>query len=96
MRCPVRLRHPSRSPSVGTPAPSCVDRQDVLVAFATEGEAVAALRALVTAGVAVVEFAPATGSLEHTFLDLGAVPRPAGPPPGPQPRSAPERPEDRA
>jgi ABC-type multidrug transport system ATPase subunit len=75
------------------PASVGVDRQDVLVAFATEAEAVAALRALVTAGVAVVEFAPATGSLEHTFLDLGAGPRPSGPPPGPQPGSAPERPE---
>ncbi len=30
-------------------------------------------RALVAAGVPVAEFAPATGSLEHTFLDLGAA-----------------------
>ena len=76
------------------PGTVVIDRQDVLVAFATEGEAVAALRALVSAGVGVVEFAPATGSLEHTFLDLGARPRPADPPPEPQPDRAPERPGD--
>ena len=48
-----------------------IDRQDIIVAFASEGAAVAALRAMVDAGIAVAEFAPATGSLEHTFLDLG-------------------------
>jgi ABC-type multidrug transport system ATPase subunit len=47
-----------------------IDRQDILVAFASEADAVAALRALVDAHIAVAEFAPATGSLEHTFLDL--------------------------
>lgn len=73
-----------------------VDRQDVLVSFASEDDAAAALRALVTAGVAVVEFAPATGSLEHTFLDLGtaldpggsAQPTAAEPPAGPGPSGA--------
>jgi ABC-type multidrug transport system ATPase subunit len=66
------------------PAAIRVDRQDVLVSFTGEPDAAAALRALVTAGVAVVEFAPATGSLEHTFLDLGTG-QPAAAPPGPEP-----------
>ena len=48
-----------------------IDRQDVLVAFETERAAAAALRALVQADMAVAEFAPARGSLEQTFLDLG-------------------------
>jgi hypothetical protein len=48
-----------------------IDRQDIIVAFASESAAVAALRSLIEAKVAVAEFAPATGSLEHTFLDLG-------------------------
>jgi ABC-2 type transport system ATP-binding protein len=47
------------------------DRRDVLAAFTSDAEAAAALRALVEAGVPVLEFAPATGDLEHTFLDLG-------------------------
>ncbi len=46
------------------------DRRDVLVAFTSEADAAAALAALVGAGLAVSEFAPATGDLEHTFLDL--------------------------
>ena len=71
-----------------------IDRQDVLIAFASEGEAVSALRSLVSAGVAVAEFAPATGSLEHTFLDLGTQSSPADPPPASEPRSTPERAED--
>ena len=48
-----------------------IDRQDVIVAFETERAAAAALRALVQADMAVAEFAPARGSLEQTFLDLG-------------------------
>ncbi|BDV29833.1 ABC transporter ATP-binding protein [Microbacterium terricola] len=47
------------------------DRRDLLVAFASDDDAVSALRALVTAGVPVAEFSAATGTLEHTFLDLG-------------------------
>lgn len=46
------------------------DRSGVLVGFASDTEAAAALRALVEAGVPVIEYAPATGDLEHTFLDL--------------------------
>lgn len=46
------------------------DRRDVLATFASEAEAAAGLRALVAAGLDVTEFAPATGVLEHTFLDL--------------------------
>jgi ABC-type multidrug transport system ATPase subunit len=47
-----------------------VDRRDVLVPFGSDTEAAESLRALVTAGIPVAEFAPATGDLEHTFLDL--------------------------
>ena len=48
--CGIRRSRRSRA----TPATSLIDRQDVLVAFATEGEAVAALRRL-RALVAVLE-----------------------------------------
>jgi ABC-2 type transport system ATP-binding protein len=90
------------------PAAVIVDRQDVLVPFAGEVDAVGALAALVAAGVPVAEFAPATGSLEHTFLDLGAEsagartdadpaptgPTPESPPPAPPPGFVdPEKPE---
>jgi ABC-type multidrug transport system ATPase subunit len=54
-----------------------VDRQDLLATFADEDAAAGALRALVQAGIPVVEFAPAIGSLEHTFLDLHQPPPPA-------------------
>ncbi|QEW02243.1 ABC transporter ATP-binding protein [Microbacterium lushaniae] len=47
-----------------------VDRRDVLVSFASDAEAARALHALIGSGLAVTEFAPATGDLEHTFLDL--------------------------
>lgn len=81
----------SVSSALGRDASQVVtDRQDVLIAFASEGEAVSALRSLVTAGVAVAEFAPATGRLEHTFLDLGTRSSTAGPPPA----SETERTED--
>lgn len=46
------------------------DRRDILVPFGSDADAAEGLRALVTAGIAVAEFAPATGNLEHTFLDL--------------------------
>ncbi|MGP3535679.1 ABC transporter ATP-binding protein [Microbacterium sp. RD1] len=52
------------------PGDLTADRRDVLVPFGTEAEAAAALGALVASGLAVAEFAPATGDLEHTFLDL--------------------------
>jgi len=52
------------------PGSLATDRTGVLVGFASDTEAAAALGALVRAGLAVVEFAPATGDLEHTFLDL--------------------------
>jgi hypothetical protein len=47
-----------------------VDRRDVLVGFASDGDAAAGLAAHVTAGLPVAEFSAATGLLEHTFLDL--------------------------
>jgi len=50
------------------------DRRDLLVAFADDAGAVAGLRALVGAGVPIVEFAPAVGDLEHAFLDLRVAP----------------------
>ncbi|MDT0115952.1 ABC transporter ATP-binding protein [Microbacterium sp. PRF11] len=56
------------------------DRRDVLVPFADEAGAVAGLRSLVSAGLPIVEFAPAVGDLEHAFLDLradAAPPKPA-------------------
>lgn len=46
------------------------DRRDLLVPFTDDAGAVAGLRSLIGAGVAVVEFAPAVGDLEHAFLDL--------------------------
>lgn len=48
-----------------------IDRRDILVPLSSEADAARALAALVRAGLAVTEFAPATGDLEHTFLDLG-------------------------
>jgi ABC-type multidrug transport system ATPase subunit len=46
------------------------ERDALLVAFASERDAAGALSNLVAAGVLVAEFAPATGRLEQTFLDL--------------------------
>jgi ABC-type multidrug transport system ATPase subunit len=46
------------------------DRRDLLVAFSADADAATALRSLVEAGLPVLEFAPAIGDLEHTFLDL--------------------------
>ncbi|MFT4230485.1 MAG: ABC transporter ATP-binding protein [Microbacterium sp.] len=60
-----------------------VDRGDLIVGFASDEAAADGLRALVTAGVPVVSFSPAVGSLERAFLDLPgpAAPRhPAAPP----------------
>nr|BFF08943.1 ABC transporter ATP-binding protein [Microbacterium flavescens] len=48
-----------------------VDRRDIVVEISSDADAVAALRELVAAGLAVVEFAAAQGDLERTFLDLG-------------------------
>ncbi|WP_396643180.1 ABC transporter ATP-binding protein [Microbacterium sp.] len=47
------------------------ERRDILIPFASESDAAAALARLVAAGLPVAEFAPATGALERTFLDLG-------------------------
>lgn len=47
-----------------------IDRRDLLVSFASDGDAASALAALVGAGLPVAEFAAATGLLEHTYLDL--------------------------
>lgn len=46
------------------------DRDALVVAFASDHDAAAALSKLVAAGVLLAEFAPATGRLEQTFLDL--------------------------
>ncbi|MFB8145722.1 ATP-binding cassette domain-containing protein [Microbacterium sp. NPDC056003] len=54
-----------------SPESITVDRRDVVVEISSDEDAVAALRELVAAGLAVVEFAAAQGSLERTFLDLG-------------------------
>lgn len=75
-----------------------VDRRDAVVSFETEDAAAAALRELVAAGIGVVEFAAAQGTLERTFLDLGeGVPPQAAPAsvaPAAQPAPAPEDPAD--
>jgi ABC-type multidrug transport system ATPase subunit len=62
-----------------------VDRRDVVVEISSDADAVAALRELVAAGLAVVEFAAAQGSLERTFLDLGkgVPPQESASPPAP-------------
>jgi len=46
------------------------DHLGTLIPVAGEAEAAAVLARLVGAGVAVVDFGPAVGDLEHTFLDL--------------------------
>lgn len=74
-----------------------LDRRDALVPFADDAGAVAGLRALVGAGLPVVEFAPAVGDLEHAFLDLRSESAPPPPPPGApaQGPPAPAVPDDR-
>jgi ABC-2 type transport system ATP-binding protein len=47
-----------------------VDRLGVLIPVGSDDDAARALRALVGAGLSVTEFAPSTGTLEHTLLDL--------------------------
>lgn len=54
------------------------DRAGALVGFASDTDAAAGLAAIVTAGVAVVEFAPSTGRLEQTLLDLREAPAAPG------------------
>ncbi|HLT68284.1 MAG TPA: ABC transporter ATP-binding protein [Microbacterium sp.] len=51
------------------------DRRSLLVAFADEAAAASALTAMVAAGLAVAEFAPASGALEQAFLDLKGAER---------------------
>lgn len=59
------------------------DHLGTLVPVAGEAEAAAVLARLVAAGVAIVDFGPAVGDLEHTFLDLarGAADPAAAPAP---------------
>lgn len=59
-----------------------IDRRDVLVGFASDGDAAHGLAALVGAGLPVAEFSAATSLLEHTFLDLRAG-EGSGPPTAP-------------
>lgn len=47
-----------------------VDNIGTLLAFSDEAEAAATLSSLVSAGVAISDFGPAVGAMEHTFLDL--------------------------
>ncbi len=47
------------------------DRDAYLVGFAGEDAAARGLRALIDAGLPIVEFVPAVGRLEQAFLDLG-------------------------
>ncbi|MGL4256799.1 MAG: ABC transporter ATP-binding protein, partial [Microbacterium sp.] len=71
------------------------DRRDVIVAFDSDEAAAAALRSLVSADLAVAEFAAAQGSLEHTFLDLGKGVPPASPPGTMSPTDLPDAPVTR-
>lgn len=75
-----------------------VDRRDAVVAFETEDAAAAALRDLVAAGLGVVEFAAAQGTLERTFLDLGegVPPQVAAAEPPPERRPPASAPSDPA
>ena len=50
------------------------DRDAFLVGFAGDDAAALGLRALLDAGLAVVEYAPAVGRVEQAFLDLGRAP----------------------
>jgi len=52
------------------------DRSDVVVPVAGDEAAADLLARLVSQGVRISAFAPATGDLEHTFLDLARRPRP--------------------
>ncbi|WP_137844245.1 ABC transporter ATP-binding protein [Microbacterium sp. 2FI] len=67
------------------PAGVGTDRRDAIVAFDSDEAAAGALRALVAAELPVAEFAAAQGSLERTFLDLGASGAASDPNPEPDP-----------
>ncbi|GAB3600296.1 ABC transporter ATP-binding protein [Microbacterium tumbae] len=70
------------------PAAVRLDRGAAHTVFATETDAVNGLRALVAAGVPVVEFGPARSALESAFLTLdGTPPAPVAPPRPPAPGS---------
>jgi ABC-2 type transport system ATP-binding protein len=56
--------------SAGTTGAVTVDNLGTLVQVASPEAAAALLASLVGAGVAVTEFSPAVGTLEHTFLEL--------------------------
>ncbi|AMB59090.1 multidrug ABC transporter ATP-binding protein [Microterricola viridarii] len=56
---------------IGLPADRvALDNVGALLAFTDETEAAATLARLVGAGVAISDFGPAVGVMEHTFLDL--------------------------
>ncbi|QMU97473.1 ABC transporter ATP-binding protein [Microbacterium esteraromaticum] len=88
----VRLAAPDASAAVadalGMPRELVgADRGDALLVVADETAALAALRTLVTAGLPVLEYAPAQSALEASFLAL----RHPEPPPGvPQPPASPQ------
>ncbi|WP_460797206.1 ABC transporter ATP-binding protein [Microbacterium sp. GXF0217] len=66
--------------ALGIPVESlAADRGAVLIGFSGEDAAADALRRLVEARLAVVEFAPAQSELEHTFLNLRRAPQGAAP-----------------
>lgn len=74
--------------AVGVPAESIgIDRSGVIVPISGDAAASALLQQLVQAAVPVLEFSPATGDLEQTFLDLNRADADviSGPPPGANP-----------
>ena len=72
-----------------------VDRGDALLVVADEAAAVEALRALVSAGLPVLEYAPAQSALEASFLALRHPDPPSGrPSPTPPPSAPPSAPQE--
>ena len=66
---PVALQR-ALTDTIGTTGAVTVDNLGTLVQVASPEAAAALLASLVGAGVAVTEFSPAVGTLEHTFLEL--------------------------
>ena len=61
--------------AIGMPADRvALDNVGALLSFTDEAEAAATLGRLVGAGVAISDFGPAVGVMEHTFLDLNRGP----------------------
>lgn len=69
-----------------------VDNIGTLLAFGDEVEAAGALSRLVGAGVAISDFGPAVGAMEHTFLDLNRSAYGAATPQHPEPPHIAEQP----